>query len=390
MTDRGTDMKKKSADSSISRRKFIKSAAAGIICGSPAPFTAYAYNEISYDLGGMLVYPGDCVLCMQCIETCPCGAITEEDTIRINPDICIRCFMCAFVCPASALYVPSLQDYRENWTVIFSYDVLSDGVFYAAKFTGTGNFVYEMELGTLSGVSGDMTIKYICEYGVFNQYDRSRLGEMLDFALAENNKDAFAVGISNLENLYTGDIKQNLSFLIIKKLAERLGYSSGPAGIGWDDDTNSSNTAQKCKPDYDLYGSRMPYGNDPGPGHASFGVYFDFDIRDIMDIETIRGGILVQRDNKPSKIEIYKHRLNTNIGHFTPVEFIKKANAVPLPEPAPDFLGEFNDKICVKCGLCSQECLSSAIDISNGLIIDRNSCTMCGSCKYVCPTGAIK
>ncbi|MCD8375791.1 MAG: 4Fe-4S binding protein [Oscillospiraceae bacterium] len=45
-----------------------------------------------------------CIKCGTCADSCPMGAISEEDTqYQINPDDCISCGVCASNCPVEAI-----------------------------------------------------------------------------------------------------------------------------------------------------------------------------------------------------------------------------------------------------------------------------------------------
>jgi MinD superfamily P-loop ATPase len=46
-------------------------------------------------------------------------------------------------------------------------------------------------------------------------------------------------------------------------------------------------------------------------------------------------------------------------------------------------------QLCVKCGLCKQNCRFDAISADVDYIIDYHSCEGCGVCEAVCPVGAI-
>jgi MinD superfamily P-loop ATPase len=57
---------------------------------------------------------------------------------------------------------------------------------------------------------------------------------------------------------------------------------------------------------------------------------------------------------------------------------------VELPTPV------FNNSICVKCGLCVQQCKFNAIAlIKNELLFFEENCRNCGLCSYLCPVNAI-
>lgn len=51
-------------------------------------------------------------------------------------------------------------------------------------------------------------------------------------------------------------------------------------------------------------------------------------------------------------------------------------------------------ELCMGCGVCKNSCAAGAIDISKKddgftITIWRDSCCLCASCRYYCPTGAM-
>jgi len=50
-----------------------------------------------------------------------------------------------------------------------------------------------------------------------------------------------------------------------------------------------------------------------------------------------------------------------------------------------------DEKMCVGCGICVEECPVGAISMKNGkAIIDMEKCIRCKKCHEVCPQKAIK
>jgi NAD-dependent dihydropyrimidine dehydrogenase PreA subunit len=47
--------------------------------------------------------PGSCIACGTCVETCPRGAITLEETAVIDPQLCNGCGLCVDDCSYGAL-----------------------------------------------------------------------------------------------------------------------------------------------------------------------------------------------------------------------------------------------------------------------------------------------
>ncbi|WP_196593436.1 EFR1 family ferrodoxin [Pectinatus sottacetonis] len=73
-------------------------------------------------------------------------------------------------------------------------------------------------------------------------------------------------------------------------------------------------------------------------------------------------------------------------------------NTVKLPGN-PDYIhndggngGKFrpltDEKKCVQCGICAQQCPEGAIDMADYSKIDNNKCIACFRCIRICPTGA--
>ncbi|WP_034629048.1 DUF362 domain-containing protein [Desulfotruncus alcoholivorax] len=55
-----------------------------------------------------------------------------------------------------------------------------------------------------------------------------------------------------------------------------------------------------------------------------------------------------------------------------------------------DVLPKVNADKCIACGLCSEWCPATAINIEEHASIDENVCWGCGECTVTCPEGAIK
>jgi len=46
--------------------------------------------------------------------------------------------------------------------------------------------------------------------------------------------------------------------------------------------------------------------------------------------------------------------------------------------------------LCIKCGVCADECPADAIsEIDGEWVVDMHRCIDCGACVEVCPTDAI-
>ena len=54
-----------------------------------------------------------CVECEECLETCPVGAISRREIMRVNRDKCLGCGLCIGNCPASAIALTLREDIEE-------------------------------------------------------------------------------------------------------------------------------------------------------------------------------------------------------------------------------------------------------------------------------------
>ncbi len=79
-----------------------------------------------------------CVLCGKCINDCPVGAISEEDSKYIIGDGCIQCDICKTICPAEAIKLTqstTLIEYQKTFfTPIFSEGI---GINCSSTLSGT-------------------------------------------------------------------------------------------------------------------------------------------------------------------------------------------------------------------------------------------------------------
>jgi formate hydrogenlyase subunit 6/NADH:ubiquinone oxidoreductase subunit I len=55
--------------------------------------------------------PEKCILCGECAENCPAGALTTDPEFKINNN-CIACFCCVELCSQGALGVPDIDAFH--------------------------------------------------------------------------------------------------------------------------------------------------------------------------------------------------------------------------------------------------------------------------------------
>jgi ferredoxin len=48
---------------------------------------------------------GKCTACGNCVEVCPCEAITLEDIAKIDEKECTECGVCVDECPSDAIRI---------------------------------------------------------------------------------------------------------------------------------------------------------------------------------------------------------------------------------------------------------------------------------------------
>ena len=83
-----------------------------------------------------------------------------------------------------------------------------------------------------------------------------------------------------------------------------------------------------------------------------------------------------------SFITVFKHLL------YRPVTLEYPEQKKPVGE---FFRGKPCVKGCIKCGTCKKVCPSGAIEINDSkFVIDLKKCIFCGNCTFYCPVKAIK
>jgi ferredoxin len=55
----------------------------------------------------------ECIACEECLDRCPVGAITIEDTAVVDRNKCLGCGLCAGACPSEAITMILRDDAEE-------------------------------------------------------------------------------------------------------------------------------------------------------------------------------------------------------------------------------------------------------------------------------------
>jgi ferredoxin len=45
----------------------------------------------------------DCVACGACVDACPLGALSVNDTVEVDEEACVECGACTSACPLDVL-----------------------------------------------------------------------------------------------------------------------------------------------------------------------------------------------------------------------------------------------------------------------------------------------
>jgi uncharacterized Fe-S center protein len=70
-----------------------------------------------------LVDEESCTVCEACVERCPVGAITIEQTAIVDRGKCLGCGVCASACPTESIALRLREDREEPFDKVFELGV---------------------------------------------------------------------------------------------------------------------------------------------------------------------------------------------------------------------------------------------------------------------------
>jgi electron transport complex protein RnfB len=90
-------------------------------CASMKGITKRGHDKHKY-LNAMfeaVVDEDSCTSCEACVERCPVGAISMEDTAQVDRDKCLGCGLCAGACPSESIILRLRDDGEEPFNRVF-------------------------------------------------------------------------------------------------------------------------------------------------------------------------------------------------------------------------------------------------------------------------------
>lgn len=158
----------------------------------------------------LILSENECVGCLNCINDCPCDAITFSNRILVNENICNHCGLCADACPGNGIRLSGKQYSPKKLTEILlrdkSYYFKSAG---GVTFSGGECFLYPEYLKDISEILKRNNIHIAAQTS--GHFDIQRCISLIrtidilyyDIKIIDNDKHLIYTGISNhriLEN----------------------------------------------------------------------------------------------------------------------------------------------------------------------------------------------
>lgn len=62
-------------------------------------------SDMGVPLATVQINDKQCTYCLDCVDTCPSGALTYDKCFEHNPDECMNCEVCMDVCEVNAITI---------------------------------------------------------------------------------------------------------------------------------------------------------------------------------------------------------------------------------------------------------------------------------------------
>jgi Pyruvate/2-oxoacid:ferredoxin oxidoreductase delta subunit len=91
-------------------------------CASMKGVTKHGLDKHKYlnALFEAVIDEEECTACEECVERCPVGAISMQETADVDRDRCLGCGLCAGVCPIEAITLHLREDMEEPFDRVLS------------------------------------------------------------------------------------------------------------------------------------------------------------------------------------------------------------------------------------------------------------------------------